>query len=211
MNNTYITNLNWRYATDDFDSSRKLSTEQLEMLLEVLRLTPSSFGLQLWKFYVVENQTMREQIKEASWGQIQPTEASHLILLASRKGVNDNDINDYIKSISEQRSVSMQDLEGFKTMLLGFKQDMSNEALNTWSAKQIYIALGFLLFACAQNQIDSCPMEGFDKQKVTEIIGAREEGYEVQLMCPVGFRLEKENPRKTKVRYPKSKITKVIS
>ena len=210
MNNTTINNLNWRYATDNFDQTKKISNEQLELIKEVLRLTPSSFGLQLWKFYIIENPKMREDIKAASWNQPQTTDASHLILLASKKDANTTDVDEYIKSISETRKMPLESLDGFKKMLTDFISAMPKEALSNWMAKQIYIALGILIDTCAQNQIDSCPMEGFDKKAVSEIIGADKEGYEVQLMCPVGFRNDAENYKHIKVRYPIDKVVKVI-
>lgn len=209
--NNYIQNLTWRYATKKFDPSKKLSSEQLDLLLESLRLSPSSYGVQPWKFYLITNPELRSQVRAAAWDQSQVTDASHLILVASRTEVTEKDVDEYITNVSETRGVTPESLEGFKKMISGTVSGMSKDDSAGWAARQAYLAVGFLLSAAAENQIDSCPMEGFDSPKVSELVGALSEGYQVRVMCPVGFRAEDDNYiAMKKVRYPKERIIKEL-
>lgn len=209
--NEYLSGLNWRYATKSFDATKKLSEEQVELLSETLRLSPSSFGLQPWKFYLITDPTIRESIKAAAWNQGQVTDASHLFAIASRTGLNEADVDAYFALTTEIQGVPAEKLAGYRDMIMGFVKSKTVEELNDWSARQSYLALGFLLSACAQNQIDSCPMEGFDAAAVTKLIGADADGYTVRALCPVGFRSSGDtSATRTKVRYPSEKILKQI-
>lgn len=203
-----IDSLNWRYATKAFDTDKKLSDEQVNTLLESVNLSASSYGLQPWKIVVVKNSDFRAQIKEASWGQAQTTDASHLFVLTIVKDVNDAYVDKFINLVSTTRAIDVVNLEGYSQMMKGsIKTKMEKggiEAVKDWSAKQAYIALGTLLTACAIEKIDTCPMEGFDNKKIDEILGLAELGLESVLMCPVGYRSSQdETANYKKVRFPK--------
>ena len=182
----YLNNLMWRYATKKFDPQKKLSAAETDMLEETLRLAPSSFGFQLWKFYRIDDPAMRAAIKDAAYGQAQVADASHLYALASKITPTEQDVTDLIESIKTARGATDDSLAGYKKALEGAIANKADVA--TWTAKQVYIALGFILDAAAQHHIDACPMEGFDHDKVSEIIGATKEGYVVNVLCPVGHR-----------------------
>ncbi len=205
-----IKHLNWRYATKAFDPDKKLSKKDFEELLEATRLAPSSHGLQLWKALVIKNPEIRKQLREASRNQSQITDASELIIFITPKNLTEKDVNEYIKLVSDTRSVSLDSLEGYKKSLLGAINKPENE-FRDWAGKQAYIALGFLLVAAALKKIDSCPMEGFDHKKFDEILGLDKKGYESRVACPLGYRSKSDDFAKNiKVRFSKEKTFEEI-
>jgi nitroreductase len=207
----YINNLMWRYATKKFDSQKKLSTVETDMLEETLRFAPSSFGFQLWKFYRIDDPAVRAALKDAAYGQAQVADASHLYALASKIAPTEQDVTDLIESIKAGRGATDESLAGYKKALEGAIIGKPAAEIAAWTAKQVYIPLGFILDAAAQHHIDACPMEGFDHDKVSEIIGATKEGYAVNVLCPVGHRAADDNhAAEKKVRYPKERVIKVI-
>ena len=210
--NLYIENLKWRYATKKFDNTKKLTEEQVELLKQSLVLSPSSFGLQPWKFYIVENMELRKKIQDASYGQPQVVDASHLFILASKTNFSSTEVRAYITDVSGKREVTIESLAEYEAMMNGFIAGMNQDISDSWTAKQVYIALGFLLSAAAENQIDSCPMEGFDAKKVNELLGITNDGYSACVLCPVGFRsAEDESSKYPKIRFDEGNIIKKIS
>lgn len=207
----YVNNLIWRYAVKKFDPQQKLLSAETDMLEDALRLTPNSFGLQLWKFYRIDDPAVRAAVREAGYGQSKITEASHLYALASKIAPTVHDVGEFIESIKVTRGVTDESLANLKTSLENTVTGMSADAIAAWTAKQVYIALGFLLDAAAQHHIDAGPMEGFNAAKVSEVIGATNEGYAVQVLCAVGRRAADDGyAALKKVRYPKEKIFKII-
>lgn len=160
MNSTeLLTALNWRYATKTFDKEKKLDASQIDTLLESLRLAPSSLGLQGRGFVVVENPSLRQQLLPYAYGQPQVVDASHLIVLCRRTDVDVDFVQDYIDDVALQRNMDVSQLDGYKNMILGFLEGRSEDDLAVWLSKQVYIAQGILLSACAVLGIDACPME----------------------------------------------------
>ncbi len=202
-----IDSLKWRYATKEYDATKKLSPEQLNLLLESLRLSPSSFGMQPWKFVLVNNAEVRAKLREAAWGQTQVTDASHLIVISVLKNVDENLIKKYIKVISEVRGVSEENLKGFEDMMIGAVNMKSPEARIEWATRQAYIALGVLLTTAAHEQIDATPMEGFDPKKFDEILGLDKMGLESKVMVALGFRSQNDGMANVaKVRFPMEEV-----
>jgi len=200
--------MQWRYATKQFDAEKKLSPAQLETLLETLRLAPSSFGLQPWKFIVVTNDEVRAKLREVAWNQPQITDASHLIVFAIKKDIDDALVVEYMQLVSTIRGRSIEDLKGFSEMLNGVIQARSVEENKDWATRQVYLSLGFLLAAAAVEGIDACPIEGFVSSKqIDEILGLEAMGLESKVLAAVGFRLPSDqaaqNPR---VRFPKEEV-----
>ncbi len=210
--NQYIDNLNWRYATKKFDPTKKLTAEQLDMLCESLRLAPSSSGLQPWKFFCITDEQTRKELFPISDEQNQVIEASVLFVIASRINFDETDIDRYIARVAEVRDVTIESLAKFRQSRIDdIVVGKSVEERDSWSARQSYIALGFLLSCAAQNGIDVCPMEGFDAQKVTEYLGADKEGYVARAYCAVGFRDESDSLiQKKKVRFSTEQVIKKI-
>jgi nitroreductase len=207
----YLNNLMWRYATKKFDPQKKLSSAETDLLEEALRLAPNSFGFQLWQFYRIDDPTVRAAVKDAGYGQTQITDASHLYALASKIAPTEQDVTDFIESIKTIRGATDESLAGYQQALRGAITNKPAGDVAAWTAKQVYIALGFLLDAAAQHRIDACPMEGFDPVKVGDIIGATKDGYAVQVLCPVGHRAADDGyAAQKKVRFPKERVIKII-
>lgn len=205
---TILEALKWRYATKKFDSSRKLNENQVQMLLEVLNLTPTSYGLQPLKFIRVKNLDLRKKLTEASWNQKQVEEASDLIVICIDDQIQETDIDAYIDRICKLRNQDKNSprFESFKTMLMKITE-WSTEDYQTWARKQAYIALGNLMTACASEKIDACPMEGFEPNKYDEILNLREKGIRSVLVCPIGYRSEEDiNASLEKIRKQKKEI-----
>ncbi|MBI5421114.1 MAG: NAD(P)H-dependent oxidoreductase [Parcubacteria group bacterium] len=204
---TILEAFTWRYATQKFDTSKKLSDEQLNTLLEVIRLSPSSFGLQPWKFIVVRNPELRVKLRGAGYDQSKITDASHLIIFAVKKNLDDKTVDTYIQSVAQVRGVAFETLKGYGDMIKQFLSSMSQEAKMEWAARQAYIALGVLITAGAVEGIDVGPMEGFDPKKFDEILGLEQMGLETKVIVAVGFRSDDDFPASlTKVRFPKEEV-----
>ena len=180
-----ISGLSWRYATKKFDATKKLSAEAFETLLEALRLTPSSFGLQPWKFVVVENPSVREELVTHSWGQRQVADASHLLVLCRKTALDASQVESYIADMIQKTGAPAEALQGYKDTMLGFIQNLSPEMAASWAEKQVYIALGNALTVAASMQIDACPMEGFSKADYDRVLGLPELGLASVLVLPV--------------------------
>jgi len=198
--------MEWRYATKKFDATKKLSKEDFSEILEAARLSPSSFGLQPWKFIVVKDPKVRQSIREAAYDQSQVTEASGLMVLAVNKKINSAYIDEYIFDIAKTRGVSPNSLKGFSDMLKNSVSGRSTENLISWSSRQVFIALGIILETAALKNIDACPMEGFDPKKVDEILGLEKLSFASLAMVAVGYRsAEDVSADYKKVRFTKEK------
>lgn len=204
--------LHWRYATKKFDPTKKIPQDVWNVLEQSLVLTPSSFGLQPWKFFVVDNPELRQKLLEHSWGQPQVTDASHLVVLAIKKDLNVGDVDRYLQSMSEIRSVPVDNLKGLGDMIKGFITAPPYPINpDEWAARQVYIALSQFMVCAALLGIDTCPMEGFNPAKYNEILGLPEQGYSAVVLCPVGYRAEDDKYAvMPKVRYPSTEIVQYI-
>ncbi len=187
---TYIDSLKWRYATKKFDSTKKVSEKDIETLKEALQLTASSFGIQAYKFVIVENEELKKQLRNVSWNQQQVEQASHLFILCSRTETDNSDIDAFIDNICKTRGVEPETIKEYADFMKNTISGMPQEHNSVWTAKQVYIAAGNFLSACAVLQIDSCPMEGFDAAKYDEILGLQELGLTSSMVIPVGYRAE---------------------
>ena len=176
--------LRFRYATKQFDAARQIDAETWGALEASLVLTPSSFGLQPWKFLIVTDAAVREQLVEHSWGQRQVAEASHLIVMAVRTQVDEAYLDRFIARNAEVRGVPAESLAGYRGMMAGSLGMMTAD----WAAKQAYIALGQFMLAAALVGVDTCPMEGFVAAKYDEILGLGAQGLTTAVLCPAGYR-----------------------
>lgn len=181
-------NAKWRYATKKFDASKKVSAEDLATLKEAIRLSASSFGLQLYKVIAVENPELRTKLQEASWGQSQITEASHLFVFANQTTVGDADVDAYLDNATATRNLPQGALAGFGDYMKGALGNMPEDVKPTWTSKQTYIALGNLLNAAAELKIDVTPMEGFVPAKYNELLGLDKLNLNAALVATVGYR-----------------------
>ncbi|WP_338840333.1 NAD(P)H-dependent oxidoreductase [Flavobacterium ginsenosidimutans] len=184
----FLENQNWRYATKQFDASKKISDADLNTLKEAVRLSASSYGLQPYKVVIVENPELREKLKGAAWGQTQITDASHLFIFANDLNLDAGSVDKYINNISEVRGVPAEALGGFSDMMKNVIANLSEDAKHIWTAKQTYLALGNLLNAAAELKIDATPMEGFNAAQFNEILGFDKLGLNASVIATVGYR-----------------------
>ncbi|MCE2612619.1 NAD(P)H-dependent oxidoreductase [Flavobacteriaceae bacterium D16] len=187
-----IENLQWRYATKKFDATKKVSQEELENIKEAIRLSASSYGLQLYKVLVIEDPDIRKSLREASWGQPQITDASHLFVFCNYASVQEADVDAYLELKADTQGLDIKNLQGYGDFMKDKLVSMSPEVQKNWTVRQTYIALGNLLAACAELQIDSCPMEGFDPVQYDEILGLKEKGLTTAVVASIGYRSEED-------------------
>ncbi|QBN18081.1 NAD(P)H-dependent oxidoreductase [Flavobacterium nackdongense] len=186
--NTFLDHQNWRYATKKFDSSKKISNQDFELLLEAIRLSSSSYGLQPYKILIIENQDLRAKIQQAAWGQSQVVDASHLLIFANQTDISDAQIDEFFENTSKTRGIEIESLAGYQGFMKSKINELSADAKNIWNSKQTYLALANLMNAAAELKIDVTPMEGFSPADVNEILGLKELGLNASLLAPIGYR-----------------------
>ena len=206
MSNNLITQLNWRYATKAFDPSAKISDQKLNIILEALRLAPSSYGLEPWAFIVVKDQELKDRLMAASYGQVQVGQASHVIVLAVRTDINDTFVDNFTSTKEQTEGMPAGTLAAYNGMIKGSINSLTAEQNIQWHKKQAYIALGFAMTACALENVDSCPMEGFDASQFDEILGLKELNLTSAVILPIGIRSAEDKM----AMVPKSRRTDVI-
>lgn len=181
--------LNWRYATKRFDPTKTIPAETWHALEESLRLAPSSFGLQPWHFIVITNPELRKELQAHSWNQPQIVEASHLVVIASLKTVEEETIDAFINAIATTRNQTPADLAGYRQMIAGFVAHLKEtNAVEAWTSRQAYLPLGFLLSSAAVLGIDACPLEGIDPAQYNKLLGLENTPYATRVACALGYR-----------------------
>ncbi len=208
MEKNIIEAMNWRRAINKFDTTKKLSESQIFALTEVLRLTPSSYGLQPWTFIVVTNPDIRMMLQQAGYNQAKISESSHLVVFAVKKNIDAVLADEFIQSVADTQGVTVEDLKGYADGLKGAIAGRGGlDGAREWATRQVYIALGVLIASASVLGIDSAPMEGFDSKKFDEILGLSEKGLESRVICGLGFRAS-DDPisAKAKVRFPREKV-----
>lgn len=203
---SFLENLNFRYATKKFDSTKKVSEENIQKIRDAIRMTPTSYGVQMFSVVEVVDLEIRKKIQEVAWNQNQITEVDRVFVFLSRNDGEER-IENMFKTLSGgDEEVRNTALKGYEDMVRGAVLSKDKKNLMDWSARQAYIALGFALAAAAELKIDSCPMEGFDANKVKEILGLSDEFTPVTLL-PVGYRDESDTfIARPKFRFPESEI-----
>jgi nitroreductase len=198
----------WRYATKVFDTARKVPAETWAALERSLILSPSSFGLQPWKFLVIQDPAVRAQLKAASWGQGQVEDASHLVVFLAKETLTVADIDHYVARVAEVRGQAPEALAPYREMMIGTLVKGPRAAtIDSWAARQAYIALGNFMTSAALLGVDTCPMEGFDAAQYDAILGLAGSGYHSIVACPAGYRAaEDKYAALPKVRFPQDEV-----
>lgn len=195
-----------RYAVKRFDPSQPVSPQAWEALESALVLAPSSFGLQPWKFFVVDDPEVRARLKPASWGQGQVTDADKLVVFGARKDFGPADVERFVTRMAEVRGVPASSLDGYKQMMLGALARPRAE-VEAWVARQVYLALGVFLTSAAALGVDACPMEGIEPAKYDEILGLGGQGYTALCVAAAGHRAADDGyARARKVRYLREEV-----
>jgi nitroreductase len=200
--------LRWRYATKKFDPARKIPAQEWAVVEQALILTPSSYGLQPWKFVVVTDPALKTALRAASWKQAQVEDCSHLVVLCAKQDVTEADVDHFIARTAEVRGVTADSLGGYKGFMMGDLVNGPRHAIiQEWAARQTYIAMGNLLTTAALLGIDACPFEGIQPAKYDEILGLQGTGFGTVSACPLGYRAEDDKyAAAPKVRYEASEI-----
>ncbi|MCX6958740.1 MAG: NAD(P)H-dependent oxidoreductase [Verrucomicrobia bacterium] len=204
--------LNWRYATKTFDATKKIPEATWKALEETLVLSPSSFGLQPYRFLIVKDPAIRAQLKPHSWNQTQVVDASHYIVLAGRTAMTETEVDRFLDRVVEVRSIPKESLDGYRGMMYGSLLSPGAETrIPHWAALQAYIALGNLMTSAALLGVDTCAIEGFAPTEYDSILGLKEQGYASVVCCALGYRhSEDKHASAAKVRFPSSDLIKTI-
>lgn len=204
--------LNWRYATKQFDPNKSIADDVWSALEDTLVLTPSSYGLQPWLFLVIKSTDLKAQLRPLSWNQSQITDCSHLVVFAIKKNLTSADVDRFIESTATTRNDSVESLAGYRNMIVS---DVVNGPrsfhVNEWAARQAYIALGNFMTSAAVIGIDTCPLEGIDPAGYDKVLDLQKEGFATVVACAAGYRsTEDKYADLAKVRYPKSEMVRVL-
>jgi nitroreductase len=212
MNETIQQALEWRYAVKKFDSQKKISEKDWRTLENSLILSPSSYGLQPWKFVVVQDPQIRQQLRDVSWGQSQVTDCSHYVVLTYKQKMDEAHIQKYIEQIAKVRNAPLSSLDGFKKMMIGdVVTGPRAQVIEAWAQRQTYIAMGFLMETAALLKVDACPMEGLDPQAYDKILKLSGTGWATIAAVAVGYRHAEDSLQKAaKVRFDRQDLMQFI-
>jgi nitroreductase len=207
-----LQSLNWRYATKVFDATRRIPPHLWTVLEQALVLTPSSYGLQPYRFLIVADPAKRAALLPHSWNQQQVVDCSHFVAFAARTAMTEAEVDRFIQLVSKGRGVPAESLGTYRGMMLG---DLVNgprsKIAHQWAARQAYIALGSLLTCAAVLGVDACPMEGFDPAAYDRVLGYENSGYKTVVACALGYRAATDKYASLpKVRFPAAELIQTI-
>jgi nitroreductase len=218
MNMNHITttdlleHLQWRYATKQFDPSKSITPEIWTALEDALVLTPSSYGLQPWKFLIVTSPELKEQLKPFSWNQSQVTDCSHYVVFAIRKNLAAEDVDRFVARTAEVRGGSVDAIAGYRNVIVSDVIDGARSFnVNDWSTRQTYIALGNFMTSAALLGVDTCAMEGIERVDYNRLLGLSPKGFTTVVACAAGYRSEADKYASLpKVRFPKLEVLETL-
>ncbi len=185
-----IQSLKWRYAAKKMNPAKAVPQDKLDRILEAIRLTATSSGLQPFEVFVVTNKAVLERIKPIAWNQAQVTDGSHLLVFAAWDNYTAERINMMFDLVNDQRGIKNEGWESYRQMLLGLYPKRDAEVNYQHAARQAYIGVGTALIAAAQEQVDATPMEGFDPNALDEILGLKSRGLRSVVIMPLGYRAD---------------------
>jgi len=181
--------LNWRYAVKKFSES-SLNKQQLNGLIESVRLAPSAYGIQPYQLIVVTDPKIKKACLPYSYGQDKVVNCSHLLVLAHKTRLTNQDVSFFIKQLAESQNKPIKELSGYQKQIESDLLAHTIDQQNNWAQQQCYIALGTLLTHAAVSEIDACPMTGFDVNGINQALGLNDKGLSAAILCPVGIRAE---------------------
>ncbi len=190
----FLKAMDFRHACKIFDETKKIPPEELNYILEVARKSPSSFGMEPWKFLVIQNQELKEKIRPVCWEQPQITTCSDLVIILAK--IEDVKVESGIPLKRFARRPMPQEKRDFYIQLYAnhLKDTLNtDENIYSWTARQCYIAIGNMMSAAAAIGIDSCPIEGFEKEKLEEILQIDTTKYQVAMVLPFGYRINEQS------------------
>ena len=204
--------LEWRYATKVFDATKKIPADLWAALEKALVLTPTSYGLQPYRFLVVQDAAIRAALLPHSWGQKQVVDCSQFVVFTARTEMKEADVDKLIRRTVELRKLPADALNAYRGMMLG---DVVNgprgKIAHEWAARQAYIALGGLMTAAAVLGVDACPMEGLVPAEYDKILKLEGSGYKTVVACARGYRAAGDKYASlAKIRYETAELVRVI-
>jgi Nitroreductase len=207
-----LTQLNWRYATKKFDEARKISPEDWAVLENALILSPSSYGLQPWKFIVITDRKLREKLFPATWNQSQVLDCSHFIVFAVNTKMTEEHIDRHLARTVEIRGGVVEELKRYRDIMVGdVVTGARGPTAQQWAAHQAYLALGNFITSAAVIGIDTCPMEGFQPDEYDRILDLASKGLASVVCCAAGYRSANDkSATKKKVRYPREQVIHIV-
>ncbi len=201
--------MDFRHACKLFDETKKISDEDMRYILEAGRKSPSSFGMEAWKFLVITSTALKEKLKPLCWDQAQITSCSHLVIVLA--GIDSVKVESgEVKKRFSRREMSEESLDFYMGLYAGHLQMTldSDEHIYNWTSKQSYIAAANMMSAAAYIRVDSCPIEGFEKEKVEEALGLDTTKYQLSMVLPFGYRI---NPQSEQQRLDFDEVVEFIS
>lgn len=204
--------LKWRYATKQFDPAKKIPSALWESLEDVLVLSPSSYGLQPWKFLVITDSATKAALRPHSWNQPQVTDCSHHVVFAIRSKIDDEYLDKYIGHMATMRGVARDSLKPYRQIISSYIiTGPQAESAQEWATRQVYLALGNFMTSAALLGVDTCPMEGIMPDQYDQILGLTERGYKTVVACAAGYRAPEDSYAAfPKVRFAKSEMIQRI-
>ena len=208
MEKTFMEAMDFRHACKIFDETKRISDDDMNYILEAGRKSPSSFGMEAWKFLVITNEELKAKLRPACWDQVQITSCSHLVVVLAGIDCVKPESGEVERKF-KRREMPQEKLDFYLGLYAGHLKDTlsSDENIYAWTAKQTAFAAGNMMTAAAVKGVDSCPIEGFDKEKVEEILGLDTKKYQLSLVLPFGYRL---NEQSTQLREPLENIVEYI-
>ncbi len=208
MEKTFAEAMDFRHACKIFDETKKISDEDMTYILEAGIKSPSSFGMEAWKFLVITNEELKAKLRPACWDQVQVTSCSHLVVILAGIDCVKPESGEVERKF-KRREMAQEKLDFYLGLYAEHLKDTlsSDENIYAWTAKQTAFAAGNMMTAAAVKGVDSCPIEGFDKSKVEEILGLDTKKYQLSLVLPFGYRL---NEQSTQLREPLENIVEYI-
>ena len=188
MATNIIEKLKWRYATKKFDAAKKLSEAKLNILIESFNLTATSYGLQPIKMVVIGNDDVKRKLLPLTMNQQQVQNASHVVVICTETKMDAEFIKDNFNLVEETRKTPRAILDPFEAFIVDEFSEKSKASIDTWMAKQAYLALGNLLTVCALEDIDACPIEGFEPEKYDQLLNLNALGLKSVVVLAVGYR-----------------------
>jgi nitroreductase len=204
--------LQWRYATKAFDATKKIPADIWQTLERALVLTPTSYGLQPYRFLVINDPVKRAELLPHSWNQKQVVDASHFVVFTARTKITGTDVNKLITRTSDIRKIPAESLNFYRDLMLG---DVVNgprgKTAHEWATRQTYIALGNLMICTAVLGVDACPMEGLSPAEYDRVLGLNGSGYATVVACALGYRAATDKYASLpKVRYETKELVQQV-
>jgi len=208
MQNDFTKAMDFRHACKIFDENKKINDEEMHYILEAGRKSPSSFGMEAWKFLVITNEDLKAKLRPFCWNQVQVTSCSHLVIILA--GIESAKVESgEVEKRFRRREMPQESLDFYMDIYAKHLEKIlsSDENIYAWTAKQSYIALGNMMTAAAFIGIDSCPIEGYEKENVEDVLGLDTSKYQVAVILPFGYRI---NEQPAQLRLPFDEVVEYL-